>query len=697
MDQTVSDFLPDQVFSLIDPKRKDLIDELQDVCAKCTDTLLIYYSGHGILTEDTLELILSCTDTEEDTSKYSGLLWSDFKEIVESSRAKNKIIILDCCFAGAATLGASEPQPDIDGTFIIGAVPATEKAVATDPNGYTLFSGNFIRLLEKGFSCNSITVSVDAIYDDLEKKSTVNLKKSPRKGISGNTGRLKLLYNTGYEAHNQLVPQRDEDKFSLRNRIFTYIKNEFAISKSAKLPTVLLVKVVTDHPVKHDDFGVPLGLWSLKSYLNTYGYSVDILDERLERIKGKEGLNHKYIFSHYDVIGFSVCSCEVPKAIEYARISHSLNKINVFGGIFTKSNESYLLSHKEAHFVIPGVATAPFLTLLETIKNTQDRHSINHTIRGVYSKKLLKAKAVVDWEAESLPYINNTVYKELVENYKVHLGQKIDIVTGRGCVNTCKFCSVSKETSKRTLRDDNQVIKEIERHRKAGFTTISIKDENFVDQEARVKCILETSHKLGLDIDFKIKSRIDTLNKKEKLIPKLKKWGVNEIQFGVESLDPTVINSVDKGYAYSSDQIAYFFDLLIGNGIRVNASFVLGMTFESTSHHETLFEFINRFSNNFDLFKVYVNFYTPHPYDGKYAIPSESGLIFDDLSLFTHKNPLVAPNKWRQKDKLSMLECYEDIASLHDYRKYNPPVHSIIRDGFLTNLKIQNPQLKPIM
>ena len=81
-----------------------------------------------------------------------------------------------------------------------------------------------------------------------------------------------------------------------------------------------MIKSAIEHPIKFDDFGIPLGLWVLKDYIEKYSMDIriEIYDERLELQKAgennyaREQVLKKYdeIIKEYDVVGVSMSSSE---------------------------------------------------------------------------------------------------------------------------------------------------------------------------------------------------------------------------------------------------------------------------------------------------------------------------------------------------------------------------------------------------
>ena len=89
-----------------------------------TDTLLVYFSGHGVLKED-LTLHLALPGTDESDLRWTSIPFEAIREILEESPCPNKILILDCCNSGRVldTLMGTRTKPAdtlaIRGTYIL--------------------------------------------------------------------------------------------------------------------------------------------------------------------------------------------------------------------------------------------------------------------------------------------------------------------------------------------------------------------------------------------------------------------------------------------------------------------------------------------------------------------------------------------------------------------------------------------------
>jgi hypothetical protein len=117
-----------------------------ELIEEATDVLLLYYVGHGLLLPgDDLGLALTDTDTNIALRLTTTYRLSTLREQLRyHCRARLKLIILDCCFAGIATRNAQGPgdlanridhASRIEGTYTWTASRASQQAVYEDGEG----------------------------------------------------------------------------------------------------------------------------------------------------------------------------------------------------------------------------------------------------------------------------------------------------------------------------------------------------------------------------------------------------------------------------------------------------------------------------------------------------------------------------------------------------------------------------------
>lgn len=77
--------------------RVRLVDEVTEIFAPQNETAIFYFAGHGALTKSGGTLICSDSRSAED-----GVELDKIVKIARDSKATNRLVILDCCHAGAA-------------------------------------------------------------------------------------------------------------------------------------------------------------------------------------------------------------------------------------------------------------------------------------------------------------------------------------------------------------------------------------------------------------------------------------------------------------------------------------------------------------------------------------------------------------------------------------------------------------------
>jgi hypothetical protein len=96
--------------------------------ANDADLLVFYFTGHGLVTQSG-ELLLALPITDGRALATTTLAFSRVMELLDTSRAHNVVVILDCCYSGAA--GAAIPQVAAERPFA---------RATTGPSSYVLAS-----------------------------------------------------------------------------------------------------------------------------------------------------------------------------------------------------------------------------------------------------------------------------------------------------------------------------------------------------------------------------------------------------------------------------------------------------------------------------------------------------------------------------------------------------------------------------
>lgn len=195
----------------------ELFVHVREKFKKCKDTVIFYFSGHGILFSNELYLALGGT-VHDDPESSSAIPIRKIKEYVnQPSSAKRKILILDCCFSGAAvqTMGGLEDPAEIDayvqrqysdikGAAIISACAHDRLALAPEGDRFTKFTSHLIQVLESECTDSEDHMTVGQLFTALKtsirkENETVadgELRVPEPTSLNiGDIGRLRLIIN----------------------------------------------------------------------------------------------------------------------------------------------------------------------------------------------------------------------------------------------------------------------------------------------------------------------------------------------------------------------------------------------------------------------------------------------------------------------------------------------------------------------
>lgn len=206
------------------PKTKILLS-IEETVEKCTeeDTLLIYYAGHGLLLEEDMnKLFMSTADTISRHKKTTCVSSEELKEKLAVCKARNKIMILDCCYAARMVKGL---QSDLDSLrraqwsnsegiyFLMSSDIDTPSRFDPDDDKIpTFFTQKMIQTIKDGADRGNSIWTLDDFYENM--KTGWNVKKAPEPlRLTVNTiGELPFCYNRFRFSKSIGAPIDDEER-----------------------------------------------------------------------------------------------------------------------------------------------------------------------------------------------------------------------------------------------------------------------------------------------------------------------------------------------------------------------------------------------------------------------------------------------------------------------------------------------------
>ena len=151
------------------------------------DVLLVYFSGHGKLDQNG-RLHLCMQDTESTDLLSTAVSSARINEFADASRARNVVIVLDCCHAGAfrgADLGQAVAGP---GRYVLTSCRGTQLANdATIENGTSYFTQHLVDgLLGAAADHDSDGyVNFSDLYAYVDRQLREAGKQIPQRRVSG--------------------------------------------------------------------------------------------------------------------------------------------------------------------------------------------------------------------------------------------------------------------------------------------------------------------------------------------------------------------------------------------------------------------------------------------------------------------------------------------------------------------------------
>ncbi|MFD4508318.1 caspase family protein [Streptomyces sp. NPDC058457] len=191
------------------PETVSVFNQLQHQSHRATDTLLVYFAGHGIRKVGG-GLYLTVSTSQEASKRVSALDYDVLRELVSESGAQNKIVILDCCYSGRAIQGMSAAalaeQLDIDGACVLTSTAKDREALAPAGARHTTFTGELLHLLHHGVPGAGELLSLGTVAEQLRRNARLRGLPIPEHLFHGTTRHLALTRNPAAPATDPPAP-----------------------------------------------------------------------------------------------------------------------------------------------------------------------------------------------------------------------------------------------------------------------------------------------------------------------------------------------------------------------------------------------------------------------------------------------------------------------------------------------------------
>ncbi len=393
----------------------------------------------------------------------------------------------------------------------------------------------------------------------------------------------------------------------------------------------------------------PLNLMYIAAALEEASISVKIIDDDLYQVGFDKVAS---LASKIDpmVVGITATTATIKNALKYIKKVKEVipNALTVIGGPHpTFMPIETLKTEKALDTVVIGEGEKTIVELAEKYGNKGLKNF--NQIKGIAYKDNAKIKLTSNRDLienlDDLPFPARHLIP--FKDYKTSKGQAGGMITSRGCVFSCNYCSSSLIMGKKfRTRSSKNVADEMEELvYKYGVYEIAFLDDIFMLNKQRAMEIAGEIRSRGLDLNFIASSRVDTVNKD--LLESLKKTGLTTLYYGIESGSQRVLDTMGKGITLkqAEDAIKVTKDV----DIDVMGSFILGYPGETSKEMDQTIDFAIKLDPDYSQFSIL----TPFPGTPIYYELKKGGLLStEDWSKYTVLDSVIDYEKLGLSKKL---------------------------------------------
>ena len=354
---------------------------------------------------------------------------------------------------------------------------------------------------------------------------------------------------------------------------------------------------------------IPLGLAYLGAVAEKEGHQVTVIDCQGEKLT-YDTFRQRIKQVPSDVVGVTSTTLLYNSAktiMEIAR-EEQPNAITMIGGSHVSFWDENALNESPAiDIIVRREGELTFLELLQRIEAKKNFEGVlGTTFRGSDGKIIRNEDRPFLHDLDSLP---SPAYHLLPLNSYHRMGKTIfPIVTSRGCVQWCDFCSTVRMFGRGyRVRSPKKVVDDMEMlHNKYGQSQFTFYDDAFTVNRQHTLEMCADIKARKLDVTWDCETRVDAVDKE--LLEKMHDAGCITIWFGVESGSERILDQMHK--KIKPEGVRAAFKMAQKAGMMTIASAVIGFPGET---EETAWETIN-FINSLNPDDI--GFYVATPYPG---------------------------------------------------------------------------------
>ncbi|ONK12197.1 Mov34/MPN/PAD-1 family protein [Streptomyces sp. MP131-18] len=184
---------------------------IASAAAEATDTLIVYFAGHGLIDEYDGTLHLSWYGTDADRVHATATPYEWVRRTLPRG-PERRLVLLDCCFSGRALNSMADEDritaiTAAEGTAVLAA--AHENRVAAAPPGetHTAFTGEIVELLSRGIPGGPELLDVETLFNSMRRGLRAKGRPAPQGAFRNTAKNLALGRNRSWTPRNVVLHQ----------------------------------------------------------------------------------------------------------------------------------------------------------------------------------------------------------------------------------------------------------------------------------------------------------------------------------------------------------------------------------------------------------------------------------------------------------------------------------------------------------
>ncbi|NLA14045.1 MAG: B12-binding domain-containing radical SAM protein [Tissierellia bacterium] len=353
-----------------------------------------------------------------------------------------------------------------------------------------------------------------------------------------------------------------------------------------------------------------------------------------------------------ELIGISTMGHGVIRSIDIARKFREMGKTVILGGYMASIMADEALKHCDS--VVVGDAELVWNELLKDYDEGR-------------LKKIYKDNLESGFFSTPMPRFDLIINKRI--------GNFLPVQAGRGCPNTCSFCSVACLYKGHYIKKPlEEVVRDIKQVKELGFKKFLLLDDNiFSDREYLDKLLIEIK-KLNMQWMSQCDIRIGRENE---LLKKLADSGCTTLSFGLESISKESLKGMNKSWV-NPLEYTELIQNIHSHGIDVSTEMVVGGEGDTLQSIRDTKRFIE--NNKITVPRFYI--LTPIPGTKFFEDMTKAGrIIKEDIYSFDGTEAVHRPKNMSPEELTNAYwELYDSLFTFISILKRN-----ILRKEFLIN------------